>query len=164
VKQSRWLLGVAVALALVGCATRPQASSQEPSTGKTAAGSAAATASISTGQPTTRRTADQGKVVGIFLREGGPLGPGLHQPALEPLWGTVQFTPRHGQAIAVRVGSSGLFAVWLPAGRYVVSGRTSLIVEQLPSGAQRDAPCSLPLSVTVEPGRTVRIAVTCAVP
>ena len=108
--------------------------------------------------------ADEGRIIGTFIRAGGPLGPGGMQPPDRPLTGTVQFRAAHHPTVAVRVGKSGTFTVWLPAGTYRVSGRSPSILEVLASGATRESPCSVPQQVAVVTGRALRISVTCSVP
>jgi hypothetical protein len=87
----------------------------------------------------------------------------------------VTFTTAGHRPVQVRVGRSGIFAVGLPTGRYRVSGRSPAVMTvsnsaavtdrgQLLSGTEWEAPCSLPLSVTVTGHRTARAAVICAVP
>ena len=115
-----------------------------------------------------------GTVTGSFSRLGGPISFNGTQPAKQALSGTVQFIRSRstsGRAqrgpvviVTVRVGRSGNFSLRLPAGRYQVWGRSPSIIEVLPSGAQRETACSGPLSVTVIPHRTLRLAVTCIVP
>lgn len=105
-----------------------------------------------------------GKVVGTFLRVGGPLGPGGTQPPDVPLSGTVQFTAAHRRTVAVWVGKSGRFSVWLPAGAYRVSGSSPSIVGLLASGAEREDTCALEVPVTVLAGRALQVAVICTVP
>jgi hypothetical protein len=107
---------------------------------------------------------DDGQVIGTFDRVGGPLGLGGKQPPTIRLMGTVQFTSAQRGMVAVRVGKSGRFSVWLPAGAYQVSGRSPSIIEVLPTGAQRVTTCSPAVPVTVVPHRTARIAVVCPVP
>ena len=109
-------------------------------------------------------------MTGSFSRLGGPTSAN----GTQALSGTVQFVrSRSARApvqrdpvasVTVRVGRSGNFSVRLPAGRYQVWGRSPSIIEVLPSGAQRETPCSGPLSVTVIAHRTRRLAVTCVVP
>ncbi|HEY2314715.1 MAG TPA: hypothetical protein VGH96_13950 [Streptosporangiaceae bacterium] len=105
-----------------------------------------------------------GKVVGTFVRVGGPLGPGGTQPPDVPLSGTVQFTAAHRGTVAVWVGKSGRFSVWLPAGAYRVSGRSPSIVGLLASGAEREDTCPLEVPVHVVAGRALQVAVVCSVP
>ena len=78
------------------------------------------------------------------------------------------------------VGDGPSRAFWdllggLPTGRYRVSGRSPAVTTvsngatvsgrgRLLSGTEWEAPCSLPLSVTVSAHHTVRTAVFCAVP
>ena len=122
----------------------------------------------------TRGRSQSGIVTGSFSRQGGSISANGTQPAEQALSGTVQFigsrsartpAPRGRVVIVtVRVGRSGNFAIRLPAGRYQVWGRSPSIIEVLPSGAQRETACSGPLSVTVRPHRSLRLAVTCDVP
>jgi hypothetical protein len=104
-----------------------------------------------------------GRVTGVFQRVGGPLGPGGQQPATVRLAGTVRFSS-DGRRIDVRVGRSGRFAVSLPAGTYSVAGQTPSIEEQLPSGRVVASWCRQYSPVTIRPGASVRVTVTCAVP
>jgi hypothetical protein len=105
-----------------------------------------------------------GKVVGTFIRVGGPLGAGGKQPPSIPLSGTLSFSAGHRRAVAVQVGKSGRFSVWLPAGTYDVSGRSPSIIEMLASGATLESQCSQQVPFAVVAARTVHIAVVCAVP
>ena len=105
-----------------------------------------------------------GKVVGTFVRVGGPLGQGGTQPPDVPLSGTVQFTAAHRRTVAAWVGKSGRFSVWLPAGAYRVFGRSPSMVGLLASGAEREDTCALEVPVTVVAGRALQIAVACTVP
>ena len=119
------------------------------------------------GPTTGMRTPAQGgngKVVGTFIRVGGPLGAGGKQPPSIPLSGTLSFSAGHRRAVAVRVGKSGRFSVWLPAGTYDVSGRSPSIIEMLASGATLESQCSQQVPVAVVAARTVHISVICAVP
>lgn len=101
-----------------------------------------------------------GRVVGRLLLEGGPMRPCGRQPGPRPIRGVVTFTVAGHQPVTVRVGRSGVFSVGLPPGRYRVAGGSPMVS----NGAKREAPCSLPLSVTVTPRHTARAAVICAVP
>jgi hypothetical protein len=105
-----------------------------------------------------------GQVVGTLVRVGGPLGSGGKQPRTILLMGTVQFSAAHRPTVAVRVGKSGRFSIWLPAATYRVSGRSPSIIEELPTGPQQEMACSPQEHVTVVPARAVRIAVVCSVP
>jgi hypothetical protein len=107
---------------------------------------------------------NSGTVTGTFMRVGGPAGLGGTQPRPVPLTGTVLFTAGHHRMFAVRVGKTGRFTLGMPAGRYVVSGTSPSMGEVLASGATVDPPCTLPTSVTVVAGRTVRASVVCVVP
>lgn len=112
----------------------------------------------------TRAYGAEGKVAGAFIRVGGPLGQGGKQPPSVPLSGTLSFSAGHRRTVAVRVGKSGRYSVWLPAGAYQVSGRSPSILEVLASGASREPPCSPEIPVIVTAGETVRIDVICPVP
>jgi hypothetical protein len=139
--------GVAAALLLAAC------SAVSPGTARlTAAGTVG------------HRGPGTASVIGSFIREGGPIGPGGTQPPDVPLSGTVSFAPRHGTPVTVRVGRSGKFRLRLTAGRYRVTGRSPSILEQLPSGATREVVCSLPLTISVRARHTVHVTVACAVP
>jgi hypothetical protein len=102
-------------------------------------------------------------VAGRLLMEGGPIGPGGQQPAERPIPGTVTFTAPGHQRVSVRVGRSGTFSVFLPPGRYQVSGRSPDITQES-GGRTQEPPCSQPLATTVTPGHAVTIAVVCVVP
>jgi hypothetical protein len=103
-----------------------------------------------------------GAVIGRFLREGGPIGPGGHQPPDKPLSGTIRFTAAGRHAVTIRVGSSGKFSVHLAAGLYKVAGSSPSIGG--PGHPGKFRPCSVPLTVRVRPHRLVRISVVCPVP
>jgi hypothetical protein len=113
-----------------------------------------------------------GRVTGRLLLEGGPIRPGGRQPGPRPIRGVVTFTTAGHQPVKVRAGRSGIFTVGLPPGRYRVSGRSPVVSNgaavtgrgQRRSGTGWQAPCSLPLSVTVTAHHTARAAVICAVP
>jgi len=105
--------------------------------------------------------AANGRVVGLFVREGGPFGPGGQQPPVVPLSGTVQFARAGQRTIAVRVGISGAFSVRLVPGNYQVSGRTPDIRGE---PGDSESTCALPGKVTVTAGHTWRITVACVVP
>jgi hypothetical protein len=98
-----------------------------------------------------------GTVIGRFVREGGPLGPGGKQPPAVPLSGTVRFTRTHGHTVVVHVGSTGRFTVRLRAGRYRVSGSSAAI-------NSAKSPCTPPMSVRVRARRTAHLTVVCPVP
>ncbi len=136
-KAAAWIAGLGLALALTACAASA---------------------------PGHVTPAGDGRIIGTFIRAGGPLGPGGKQPRDRPLAGTVQFFAAHHPTIAVRVGRSGRFAVSLPAGTYRVSGRSPSILEVLASGATRESACSAEQQVAVVTGRTLQISVTCPVP
>jgi hypothetical protein len=104
------------------------------------------------------------KVVGAFIRVGGPLGQGGKQPPTVPLSGTLSFSAGHRRTIAVRVGKSGRYSVWLPADTYLVSGRSPSMLEVSASGATRESPCSREIRLTIAVGKTMRIDVICPVP
>jgi hypothetical protein len=116
-----------------------------------------------------------GRVTGRLLLEGGPIRPSGRQPGLRPIRGVVTFTTAGRWPVWVRAGRSGIFTVGLPPGRYQLSGRSPVVLTvsnsaavtnsgQLLSGTAWEAPCSLPLPVTVTAHHTARAAVTCAVP
>lgn len=107
-----------------------------------------------------------GVVVGTFVREGGPIGPGGQQPKELRLPGVVKFVSPGRPAIKVKVGDKGTFSVRLLPGTYSVSGRTPDIL-QAPAdgnGPGLEIPCSNPLSVKVTRGQTAKITVACIVP
>ena len=70
-----------------------------------------------------------GHLTGRLVMEGGPIRPGGQQPGERPIPGTVTVTTAGHRQVTIRVGSSGTFSVWLPPGRYEVSGRSPDIVE-----------------------------------
>ncbi len=105
----------------------------------------------------------RGTVTGRLMLEGGPVSPGGRLPGQRPIPGTVQFTDGHHPPAVAHVDSSGDFSVSLPAGRYAVSGRSPRVI-QVSDGANHEAPCSQPVSVTVTPRHTTRVALTCIVP
>lgn len=116
-----------------------------------------------------------GRVTGRLLLEGGPIRLSGRQPGPRPIRGVVTFTTKGQRSVTVRVGPSGIFSVGLPTGRYRVSGRSPTVTTvsngatvsgrgRLLSGNEWEAPCSLPLSVTVSAYHTARAAVICAVP
>ncbi|HSR86329.1 MAG TPA: hypothetical protein VLM11_19295 [Streptosporangiaceae bacterium] len=78
--------------------------------------------------------------------------------------GTLTFSAGHRGVVAVHVGKSGRFSVTLPAGHYLVSGRSPSILEVLASGAKIEQPCTYANPVTVITGRTVHLSVVCVVP
>lgn len=102
-----------------------------------------------------------GRVLGKFLRVGGPLGPGGKQPAAVPLSGTIRFARPGQAATTVRVGKTGTFAVSLTPGRYRVAGTTPDIMGE---PGNTEATCSLPGSLVVAAGLTRHVTVVCAVP
>ncbi len=154
-KLAARILGLGFVLALAACAAAPAAPAARPEARQSKGGAASAAPAARPGE---------GRVIGTFIREGGPLGAGGAQPRDRLLAGTVQFFAAPHRMVAVHVGRSGRFSVWLPAGGYRVFGRSPSILEQLPSGATRESPCSGPQKITVAAGHTVRIAVTCVVP
>jgi hypothetical protein len=102
-----------------------------------------------------------GRVLGKFVRVGGPLGPGGKQPEDVPLPGTMRFTRAGHAAITVPVGNTGTFAVRLAPGRYRVSGTTPNITGE-PGNTQ--STCSLSGTLAVPAGLTRHVTVVCAVP
>jgi hypothetical protein len=104
-----------------------------------------------------------GRLAGKLVMEGGPMGPGDTQPGERPMSGTVTFTTAGHQAVTVTVGSSGMFSVPLPPGRYQVSGQSPDIME-VDGGHSRELPCSQPSSVVVSAGNTTTVALACLVP
>ena len=149
--RAAWISGpaLALALAIAGCA----------------ASAPPAPARHSAGRVVTAPARDgEGRVIGTFIRMGGPLGPGGKQPPDRLLRGTVQFLAAHHRTVAVRVGRSGRFSIWLRAGTYRVSGRSPSLLEQLPSGAVRETTCSAQQQIAVVAGRALRISVVCNVP
>jgi hypothetical protein len=119
--------------------------------------------------------ANEGTVAGGLVLEGGPIVPGGQQPGQRPMPGAVTFAAAGRPVVTVKVGRSGTFTVRLQPGRYRVFGRSPEVAEvssgavldesgKLLSGAQRDPPCSRPLSVTVAARHTTRIRVVCDVP
>ena len=148
-KLAAWMSGLALALALAGCAASAPPTPLRHSEGPVI--------------PAPARHGE-GRVIGTFIRAGGPLGPGGTQPRDRPLRGTVQFLAAQHRTVAVRVGRSGRFSVWLRAGAYRVDGRSPSILEVLASGATRETPCSAQQKIVVVTGRALRITVTCVVP
>ncbi len=112
----------------------------------------------------TRAPGGEGKAVGSFTRVGGPLGQDGQQPPSVPLSGTLSLSAAHRRTLAVRVGKSGRFTVWLPAGAYRVSGRSPSILEILASGATLESACSQQVPVTVVAAQAVHVSVICSVP
>jgi hypothetical protein len=104
-----------------------------------------------------------GTVTGRLMLEGGALGPGGHQPGLRSIPGTVKFTGGQHRPITIRTGSSGMFSVQLPAGRYYVSDRSPRLL-QVNSAGIGSQTWSRPVSVTVTPHHTTRITLTSIVP
>jgi hypothetical protein len=146
-KPIAWTAGAGLALTLAACG----ASAPDPQAG-------------SPTQQQTSASGAEGKVVGTFIRVGGPLGQGGVQPPNVPLAGTVQFSSAHRRTVAVRVGKSGRFSLWLPPGQYQAVGSSPSLSEVLSSGATLVSPCSMRVPVTVVTSRSVRITVTCVVP
>ena len=116
-----------------------------------------------------------GRVTGRLVLEGGPVRPGGRQSGPRPIPGVVTFTTAGHRPVRIRAGRSGIFTVRLPPGRYRVSGRSPVVLTvsngatvtdsgQLRSGTAWEAPCSLPVPVTVTGHHTARAAVICAVP
>jgi hypothetical protein len=151
-KPIAWMAGSGLALTVAACgasAPRPQAG--PPTVQHTSA------------QHTSPHSGD-GKVIGAFIRVGGPLGQGGKQPPSVPLSGTLSFSAGHRRTIAVRVGQSGRYSVWLPADTYLVSGRSPSMLDVSASGATRESPCSQEIRLTIAAGKTVRMDVICPVP
>jgi hypothetical protein len=116
-----------------------------------------------------------GRVTGRLLLEGGPIRLVGRQPGPRPIRGVLTFTTAGRRPVQVRAGRSGVFSVRLPPGRYRVSARSPSVMKlsngaavtdtgRLLSGTEWEAPCSLPVSVTVTAHHTARAAVICAVP
>jgi hypothetical protein len=143
--KSRICACVLGALLIIGCTA---ASAAGHTTGRTLAGTARVT----------------GHVTGKLLIEGGPIGPGGQQPGERPIPGTVTFTAAGHRPVAVGVGVSGKFSVWLAPGRYRVAGRSPRIITVTSTGKDEERTCSAPLSVTVRARHTTTIAVVCPVP
>ncbi len=105
------------------------------------------------------------EVTGVFVREGGPIGPGGKQPPNEPLSGVVRFrSGKHG-VVWVRVGKSGKFVAFLWPGTYAVVGQSPQLQQagtNTSNGA--DAPCSQPRTVTVTAHHAPKVTVACVVP
>ena len=134
-KLTIWIPAAGLALMLTACGGGPRGPHAGPTTGML-----------------TPAQGGNGQVVGTFIRVGGPLGQGGVQPPDVPLSGTVQFSSAHRRTLAVRVGKSGQFSLWLPAGQYQAVGSSPSLSEVLSSGATRVSPCSLRVPVTVEAG------------
>jgi len=130
-------------LALAGCTAASQGSQQVPATGH---------------------------LTGMFVMEGGPLGPGGQQPGERPLAGTVTLTEAGRGQVTIQVGASGRFSAWLSPGRYQVSGRSPSIEQatsvQAGTGSNQgqELPCSQPLTVTITARHTAHITLACIVP
>jgi hypothetical protein len=141
------------ALLLTGCTA---AGATEQPTVHMAAGAA--------GHALTGTSRPAGHVTGRLLIEGGPMGPGGQQPGERPIPGTVTFTRSGHRPVAVGVGASGRFSVWLAPGRYQVAGRSPDIVTVTGSGQDEEQTCSQPLSVTVTARHAMILSVVCIVP
>lgn len=111
--------------------------------------------------PVHRSPPAEGRVLGKFMRAGGPLGPGGKQPPEVPLSGTMRFIGAGPAATTIRVGKAGTFAVRLAPGRYRVVGRTPDIAGE---PGNIEATCSLPGTLVVSAGQTRHVTVVCAVP
>jgi hypothetical protein len=146
-KPIAWTAGAGLALTLAACGASAPGPQAGPAT-----------------QQHTSVSGAEGKVVGTFIRVGGPLAQGGVQPPNVPLAGTVQFSSAHRRTVAVRVGKSGRFSLWLPPDQYQAVGGSPSLSEVLSSGATVVSPCSMRVSVTVVASRPVRITVTCVVP
>jgi len=142
-------------LLLAGCGTR--------------GGSGSAPGHAANGRPAA------GRVTGRQLLEGGPIRHGGRQPGSRPIRGLLTFTTAGHRPVHVRADRSGVFSVRLPPGRYRISGRSPAVLTlsngasvtdtgRLLSGREWEAPCSLPVSVTVTARHNTRAAVICAVP
>jgi len=125
---------------------------------------AASTAGHATGQTAARPARATGHVTGKLLMEGGPIGPGGQQPGERPLPGRVTFTAAGHRPVAVEVGTSGKFSVWLKPGRYRVAGSSPDIQTVAGPGREVEQTCTQPSSMTVSAGHAVTIAVVCSVP
>jgi hypothetical protein len=123
--------------------------------------SSPATRAANTSLARTATPADNGTVSGTFMRVGGPLGVDGTQPRPVPLMGTVLFSASRDRTVAVTVGKTGRFSLRLPAGRYIVSGRSPALMA---SGATVDPACGSPVTITVVAHRAVRVSVVCPVP
>jgi hypothetical protein len=119
---------------------------------------AAAGATGSTASPA-RRPAD-GTVRGRFERQGGPAGPGGHQPPDVPLSGTITFTWRGRLKVRVRAGDSGRFTARLAPGFYAVSGRTPDIM----GPGHKEMVCTYRGKIKVSAGHTRHMTLLCTVP
>jgi hypothetical protein len=125
---------------------------------------AASVAVHGAGQTAARPARATGHVAGKLLMQGGPIGPGGQQPGERPLPGTVTFTAAGHRPVAVGVGTSGEFSVWLKPGRYRVAGSSPDIQTVTGSGREVEQTCTQPSSMTVSAGHAVTIAVVCSVP
>ncbi len=111
-----------------------------------------------------QQVAATGKVVGTFVREGGPIGSGGQQPKVVRLSGVVKFARPGHPAVTIKVGRSGIFALSLAAGKYSVSGRTPSIRVVEPNGKSHGSTCRMPHPVKVTASHTTKITIVCAVP
>ena len=150
--QLRTCACVLGALLLSGCTA---ASAAVNTTGHTVAATTVHTAAGAAG-PT-------GHVTGRLLIEGGPVGPGGQQPGARPIPGTVTFTRAGHRPVAVGVGGSGKFSVWLAPGRYQVAGRSPDIITVTSSGKDEERTCGQ-AAVTVTARHTASVSVFCIVP
>ena len=139
-------------VALAGCATAGHANQASP------------------GASTSQHVPLTGHLTGRFVMWGGPISPGGQQPGERPIPGTVTLTAAGHHTVTIQVGDSGRFSVWLPPGRYQVSGRSPYIEEattaQVGNGSAQgqELPCSQPLTVTITALHTAAITLTCIVP
>lgn len=90
-----------------------------------------------------------GVVVGTLEAVGGP-APGTPRP----LSGAIALRDSAGAAFTGTAGTDGMFSVRVPIGSYTITGRSPLY-----DGGNTD--CSSSGPVTVTPGATIRILVTC---
>jgi hypothetical protein len=162
--MKRFSFGAGVGAVPVLVAVPALAACSAAGTGPLAAGHGGGAVHTTAYQTATKHGRDDGKVIGDFIREGGPLGPSGQQPKNVPLSGTIMFESRHHRTIDVRVGNSGRFSVWLPARMYSVTGKSPDILTQLPSGASQEDVCSLTVTVKVRADHTTWITVVCPVP
>lgn len=88
---------------------------------------------------------------------GGPPGDGFTvQSPLPETQATVTLHGPGGVAISAQAGAGGRFSVEAPPGRYTVTGRSSDVL-------QADD-CSAPGAITVAPGDTTTVTLTCPLP
>lgn len=125
---------------------------------------AASAAVITTGHTVATTARPAGHVTGRLLIEGGPMGPGGQQPGERPIPGTVTFTRAGHRPVAVGVGSSGKFSVWLVPGRYQVAGRSPDIITVTSSGKDEEQQTCAQASVTVTARHAASVSVVCIVP